>query len=44
MIRLFVAIDLPEAIKQELSMLKLGMPNARWVDTDQIHLTLRFIG
>ena len=44
MYRLFVAIDLPENVKQELSGLCFGIPGARWVPEEQIHLTLRFIG
>ena len=44
MIRLFVAIDFPEEIKEMLSRLCFGLPGARWVSEDQLHLTLRFIG
>lgn len=42
--RLFVAIDLPEEIKTSLSSLCYGLPGAKWVDMEQVHLTLRFIG
>ncbi len=42
--RLFVAIDLPEDVKECLSDLQSALPNARWVDPDGMHLTLRFIG
>lgn len=42
--RLFVAIELPEWVKAELSSLSFGLPNANWVPDDQLHLTLRFIG
>jgi len=42
--RLFVAIDLPEDIREQLSTLGCGLPGARWVSPDQMHLTLRFIG
>jgi 2'-5' RNA ligase len=44
MIRLFVAIDLPENIKEQLNSICFGLPGARWVPGDQLHLTLRFIG
>jgi 2'-5' RNA ligase len=44
MIRLFVAIDLPDLMRQELAGLGFGLPGARWVAAEQIHLTLRFIG
>ncbi len=42
--RLFVAIDLPERIRDDLSSLYCAIPGARWMEDDQIHLTLRFIG
>ncbi|MBC8318984.1 MAG: RNA 2',3'-cyclic phosphodiesterase [Desulfobulbaceae bacterium] len=44
MYRLFVAIDLPEDVKKNLSSLCYGLPGAKWVDMEQVHLTLRFIG
>ncbi|MEJ2690628.1 MAG: RNA 2',3'-cyclic phosphodiesterase [Deltaproteobacteria bacterium] len=44
MYRLFVAIDFPEDIIQQLTRMCYGLPGARWVDEDQLHLTLRFIG
>jgi RNA 2',3'-cyclic 3'-phosphodiesterase len=42
--RLFVAIDLPEQIKAELAGLVAELPAAKWVDQQELHLTLRFIG
>lgn len=42
--RLFVAIALPEALRARLAGLQQGLPGARWVDPDNLHLTLRFIG
>ena len=42
--RLFVAIDIPEEIKETLGRLVRELPVAHWVPADQIHLTLRFIG
>jgi 2'-5' RNA ligase len=42
--RLFVAIDLPDMIRRQLSTLCCGLPGARWVNPEQMHLTLRFIG
>jgi 2'-5' RNA ligase len=44
MYRLFVAIELPADVKQELARIALGVPGARWLEEDEIHLTLRFIG
>jgi 2'-5' RNA ligase len=42
--RLFVAIDFPDDIKDRVSDLKTEIPAARWVSRDQMHLTLFFIG
>ena len=42
--RLFVAIDLPPDIVVRLQELCCGVPGARWVQPEQMHLTLRFIG
>ncbi len=42
--RLFIAIDLPSQIKAELALISFGLPQARWVSPEQLHLTLRFIG
>ena len=42
--RLFIAIDLPDTIKKNLETMFFGIPGARWVAPDQIHLTVRFIG
>ncbi len=42
--RLFVAIALPDRIKDTLTPLCGGVDGARWRDRGQLHLTLRFIG
>ena len=42
--RLFIAIDLPEAVKESLVLLQNGLRGARWVTRDNLHLTIRFIG
>lgn len=42
--RLFVAVDLPEAVKATLAGLPRDLPGARWVGAEELHLTLRFIG
>lgn len=44
MIRLFAGIELPENIKEQLYSLRGGVPNAKWVEKDNLHITLRFIG
>ncbi len=42
--RLFVAVDLPEPVKNSIKSICGTIPDARWVDVSQLHLTLRFIG
>ncbi len=42
--RLFAAIDLPDAVKDQLDMLPTRIPSARWVVRQQMHLTLFFLG
>jgi 2'-5' RNA ligase len=44
MIRLFVAIELPEDVREALGPLQAGLPGARWTPSENLHLTLRFIG
>jgi 2'-5' RNA ligase len=48
-VRSFVAIELPEELKQELveivdRLSAGGQPGVRWVDPRGIHLTLKFLG
>ena len=42
--RLFVAIELPESIKRLLVDLDPQIHGARWLDAEQMHLTLAFFG
>ena len=42
--RLFAGIEVPEQTAQGLSMLRGGLPGARWIDPENYHITLRFIG
>jgi len=44
MVRLFVALEIPDELRAELAALQSGVPGARWVDPDNFHITLRFIG
>ena len=42
--RLFTGLEIPADIGQTLSGLRGGLPGARWVDPENYHVTLRFIG
>ncbi len=44
MFRLFVALNLPDPVKNDLALLNYGLPGARWVAPPNLHLNLRFIG
>lgn len=44
MIRLFTALSLPVTVRNRLSDLQGGVPGARWIDPEEMHITLRFIG
>jgi RNA 2',3'-cyclic 3'-phosphodiesterase len=42
--RLFTGIEIPAEIGLALSSFRGGLPGARWVDPENYHITLRFIG
>ena len=42
--RLFTGIEIPAAITERLIALRGGLARARWIDPENYHLTLRFIG
>lgn len=42
--RLFTALEIPSQVGLSLSLLRGGVPGARWIDPQNYHLTLRFIG
>src|SRR5436305_13027326 len=42
--RLFTGLEIPAEIGQTLSSLRGGLPGARWIDPENYHVTLRFIG
>ena len=42
--RLFVGVPLPDEVTERLAQLCSGLKGARWVDPENMHVTLRFIG
>jgi 2'-5' RNA ligase len=42
--RLFTALKVPQHIAESLERLRGGIPNARWIDVENYHITLRFLG
>ncbi|WP_265517834.1 RNA 2',3'-cyclic phosphodiesterase [Nitratireductor luteus] len=42
--RLFTALEIPRDAALSLSLLRGGLPGARWIDVENYHLTLRFMG
>ena len=42
--RLFTGLEIPAEIGHTLSGLRGGLPGARWIDPENYHVTLRFVG
>jgi 2'-5' RNA ligase len=42
--RLFSGIEIPSSIAQRLTLVRAGLSGARWIDPENYHLTLRFLG
>ena len=42
--RLFTGLEIPRHVAESLSMMRGGLPGARWIDPENYHLTVRFIG
>ena len=42
--RLFTGLEIPTELGEALSLLRGGLPGARWISPENYHLTLRFIG
>ncbi|KMK89370.1 2'-5' RNA ligase [Brucella abortus] len=40
----FTALEIPRDAALSLSLLRGGLPGARWIDVENYHITLRFIG
>jgi 2'-5' RNA ligase len=44
MIRLFAGLELPQAHRLRLSLVRAPLPGAKWIEPDDMHITLRFAG
>ncbi len=44
MIRLFAGLEIPQAHRMRLAFLKGPLPGAKWVEPEDMHITLRFAG
>jgi 2'-5' RNA ligase len=42
--RLFTGLEIPADVMNELSLLRGGLRGARWIEPENYHITLRFIG
>jgi 2'-5' RNA ligase len=42
--RIFTGLEIPETVARTLSTLRGGLPGARWIDPEDYHVTLRFVG
>ncbi len=42
--RLFTALEIPFSVADSLASLRGGLGGARWIDAENYHITLRFIG
>ena len=42
--RLFTGLEIPSDLATELALMRGGLTGARWIDVQDYHLTLRFIG
>lgn len=42
--RLFTALEIPAELAAELALFRGGIAGGRWIDTENYHITLRFIG
>ena len=44
MLRLFVAVPIPDDVADKIARLQTGLDGAKWSPRENLHLTLRFVG
>lgn len=44
MLRLFTGLELADFVREEIARIQGGIPNARWITSENLHITLCFIG
>jgi 2'-5' RNA ligase len=42
--RLFTGLEVPDPIRSALARLRQPLPGAKWIEAEDLHITLRFIG
>jgi RNA 2',3'-cyclic 3'-phosphodiesterase len=42
--RLFTALELPETVVSQMALMRGGVVGARWLEPEDYHITLRFVG
>ena len=42
--RLFSGIEIPASVARRLTLVRAGLNGARWIDPENYHVTLRFLG
>ncbi|MGE0850323.1 MAG: RNA 2',3'-cyclic phosphodiesterase [Hyphomicrobiaceae bacterium] len=42
--RLFTAIEIPQSIRQRLALIRAPLSGAKWIEAENMHVTLRFAG
>lgn len=42
--RLFTGIELPPDVREALSRVRMPLPGAKWIEPENLHITLRFAG
>jgi 2'-5' RNA ligase len=42
--RLFIGLELPEMVRMRLGLVRGPLQGARWIDPENMHITLRFAG